>query len=235
MNSSFAPAVQPPGAFDPVDLRLLGLLQQDAAQSNLALAAAAGVSPATALRRVRRLVEAGVIERQVALLAPQAVGLPLAALEPWQVMVPGGRSRRLQLGEISVLDETYNASPEAVLAALALLDRQPGRHFAVLGTMLELGDQSVALHRSVAERAVQLGLDGLVLVAGGPEGEAMLAAAAALPRLQRVESPEAAAAVVAEWLRPGDQLLLKASRGVALERALPLLEQRFNPASASSP
>jgi DNA-binding Lrp family transcriptional regulator len=80
MNSSFAPAVQPPGAFDPVDLRLLGLLQQDAAQSNLALAAAAGVSPATALRRVRRLVEAGVIERQVALLAPQAVGLPLAAL-----------------------------------------------------------------------------------------------------------------------------------------------------------
>jgi UDP-N-acetylmuramoyl-tripeptide--D-alanyl-D-alanine ligase len=171
----------------------------------------------------------------LALAVARELGLPLAALEPWQVMVPGGRSRRLQLGEISVLDETYNASPEAVLAALALLDRQPGRHFAVLGTMLELGDQSVALHRSVAERAVQLGLDGLVLVAGGPEGEAMLAAAAALPRLQRVESPEAAAAVVAEWLRPGDQLLLKASRGVALERALPLLEQRFNPASASSP
>lgn len=134
-----------------------------------------------------------------------------------------------------MLDETYNASPEAVLAALALLHRQPGRHFAVLGTMLELGEQSVALHRAVAERAVQLGLDGLVLVAGGAEAQAMLAAAAAIPRLQRVDTPEQAAAVVADWLEPGDQLLLKASRGVALERALPLLEQRFSPASASSP
>jgi Lrp/AsnC family leucine-responsive transcriptional regulator len=80
MNSDFALTQPPTAGFDPVDLRLLALLQHDAAQSNLALAAAAGVSPATALRRVRRLVEAGVIERQVALLAPQAVGVPLAAL-----------------------------------------------------------------------------------------------------------------------------------------------------------
>ena len=171
----------------------------------------------------------------LALAVARELGLPLAALEPLQVAVPGGRSRRLQFGGVSVLDETYNASPEAVLAALALLDRQSGRHFAVLGTMLELGDQSVALHRSVAERAAQLGLDGLVLVAGGAEAEAMLQAAAGLPRLQRVDTPEQAAAVVAGWLQPGDQLLLKASRGVALERALPLLEARFSPASASSP
>ncbi|MFM8259813.1 MAG: UDP-N-acetylmuramoyl-tripeptide--D-alanyl-D-alanine ligase [Vulcanococcus sp.] len=171
----------------------------------------------------------------LALAVARELGLPLAALAPLQVSVPGGRSRRLQFGDLTVLDETYNASPEAVLAALALLHRQPGRHFAVLGTMLELGEQSVALHRAVAERAVQLGLDGLVLVAGGAEAQAMLAAAAAMPRLQRVDTPEQAAAVVADWLEPGDQLLLKASRGVALERALPLLEQRFSPASASSP
>ena len=58
---------------DPVDLRLLDLLQQDASRSNQALAEAAHVSPATALRRVKRLVDAGVIERQVALLALDAV------------------------------------------------------------------------------------------------------------------------------------------------------------------
>ncbi|MEA5416156.1 UDP-N-acetylmuramyl peptide synthase, partial [Synechococcus sp. BA-132 BA5] len=45
-----------------------------------------------------------------------------------------------------------------------------------------------------------------------------------LPRLQRAASPEAAAAVLLEWLQPGDRVLLKASRGVALERAIPLLE-----------
>jgi Lrp/AsnC family leucine-responsive transcriptional regulator len=59
---------------DAVDLRLLGLLQDDASRSNQALAEAAHVSPATALRRVRRLVEAGIIERQVAIVAPAKVG-----------------------------------------------------------------------------------------------------------------------------------------------------------------
>ena len=88
-----------------------------------------------------------------------------------EVEVPGGRNRRLQLGGLTLLDETYNASPEAVLAALDLLAAQPGRRFAVLGTMLELGDQSVALHRQVAERAAALGLDGLVIVASGAEAE----------------------------------------------------------------
>ena len=59
---------------DAIDLRLLQLLQADAARSNQALAEAAHVSPATALRRVRRLVESGVIERQVAIVSPRLAG-----------------------------------------------------------------------------------------------------------------------------------------------------------------
>jgi len=68
---------QAEGELDDIDRRLLDLLQADASRTNQALAEAAGVSPATALRRVRRLAEAGVIERQVALLAPRfaAAGL----------------------------------------------------------------------------------------------------------------------------------------------------------------
>lgn len=60
---------------DPLDLRVLEALQADASRTNQDLAAALGVSPATAMRRVRRLVEAGVIERQVAIVSPQAAGL----------------------------------------------------------------------------------------------------------------------------------------------------------------
>ncbi|MCH9714441.1 MAG: UDP-N-acetylmuramyl peptide synthase, partial [Cyanobacteria bacterium] len=127
-------------------------------------------------------------------------------------------------GGLTVLDETYNASPEAVLAALDLLAAKYGRRFAVLGTMLELGEQSEALHRRVAERALERGLDGLVVVAAGAEAAVMAEAAAGLPRLAVVETPEQAAAALAQWLAPGDVLLLKASRGVALERLLPLLE-----------
>ena len=115
------------------------------------------------------------------------------------------------------------ARTEAVLAALELLAAQPGRRFAVLGTMLELGERSLELHQEVAARAVQLGLDGLVLVDGGAEGKAMAEVAAPLHHLQLVSHPEDAAAPLAAWLNSGDVLLLKASRGVALERLIPLL------------
>jgi UDP-N-acetylmuramoyl-tripeptide--D-alanyl-D-alanine ligase len=162
----------------------------------------------------------------LALAVALELGVSLQDLEQLQVEVPGGRNRRLEMAGFTLLDETYNASPEAVLAALDLLASQPGRRFAVLGTMLELGEQSVALHRQVAERAAALGLDGLVVVSGGAEAEAMAEAAAGLPRLAVVAEPEQAAAPLAEWLQRGDVLLLKASRGVALERLIPLLPQR---------
>jgi|GEM_PF-30327 len=65
---------------DAIDRRLLDLLQDDASRTNQALAEAVGVSPATALRRVRRLTETGVIERQVALLAPRVFDEGLTAI-----------------------------------------------------------------------------------------------------------------------------------------------------------
>ena len=159
----------------------------------------------------------------LAVAVADQLGVSRMALQGMQVTVPSGRNRRLQQGGLTLLDETYNASPEAVLAALELLAAQPGRRFAVLGTMLELGERSLELHQEVAARAVQLGLDGLVLVDGGEEGKAMAEVAAPLPHLQLVSHPEDAAAPLAAWLNSGDVLLLKASRGVALERLIPLL------------
>jgi UDP-N-acetylmuramoyl-tripeptide--D-alanyl-D-alanine ligase len=167
----------------------------------------------------------------LALAVALELGVAPAALSDLTVEVPGGRNRRLQLGGVTVLDETYNASPEAMLAALDLLASQPlavgAARTAVLGTMLELGESSLALHRQVAERARNLGLEGLVIVDGGAEGAAMLEAAAGLERLVRVARPEEALEPLLGWLRPGDALLLKASRGVALERLLPLLQERL--------
>lgn len=67
-------------SLDTVDLRLLDQLQSDAALSNEALAARVHVSPATCLRRVKRLVERGVIERRVAILSPERLGASLSAI-----------------------------------------------------------------------------------------------------------------------------------------------------------
>ena len=159
----------------------------------------------------------------LAVAVARELGVADEALEDLHVSVPGGRNRRLRQGGLTVLDESYNASPEAVLAALELLAVQPGRRFAVLGTMLELGDRSVELHAAVAARAAELKLDGLVVVAADPEAAAMAAAAASLDRLAVVSRPDAAAEPLRHWLQSGDVVLLKASRGVALERLLPLL------------
>jgi len=69
-----------PVLLDATDLRILSLLQDDASLSNQDLAAAAHTSPATCLRRVKRLVESGVIERRVAVLSPARVGAGLTAI-----------------------------------------------------------------------------------------------------------------------------------------------------------
>ena len=159
----------------------------------------------------------------LALAVGSHLGVDPASAAQLQVNIPGGRNRRLQQGGLTLLDETYNASPEAVLAALDLLADQPGRRFAVLGTMLELGDRSIELHQQVAARAAALKLDGLVLVDGGEEGQSMAEVAAGLDCLSLVGTPEQAAVPLGQWLQAGDVVLLKASRGVALERLIPLL------------
>jgi len=195
------------------DADLIGEL--DAFQERLMLQGYSLGLPLSGRHNARNLLLAVAVAREL------GVGLP--ALQELEVDVPGGRNRRLQLGGLTLLDETYNASPEAVLAALELLAAQPGRRFAVLGTMLELGALSVALHRQVAERAAALDLDGVLVVSSGAEAEAMAAAASSLPHFAVVATPEQAAEPLSQWLQSGDVVLLKASRGVALERLIPLL------------
>lgn len=99
---------------DPTDHRLLDLLQTDASLSNQELAARAHTSPATALRRVRRLVDAGVIERRVALLSPDRLGQGLTALV--EITLDRQGAEHLDAFEQRVLPDTavqqcYRVSP----------------------------------------------------------------------------------------------------------------------------
>ena len=99
---------------DDIDQRLLDLLQADASRSNQALAEAAHISPATALRRVRRLTELGVIERVVALVSPRALGAGLTALV--EVTLDRQGAEHLQAFEDLAVDDPavqqcYRVSP----------------------------------------------------------------------------------------------------------------------------
>ncbi|MCJ7511030.1 MAG: UDP-N-acetylmuramoyl-tripeptide--D-alanyl-D-alanine ligase [Dehalococcoidia bacterium] len=119
----------------------------------------------------------------------------------------------------TILDDTYNASPASMLAALDLLDELPGRHLALLGDMLELGTFEDEGHRLVGERAAQ---PTHILSAIGERGRIIgeAAQAAGHQDVRFLASKEGTAAAIRQTQREGDQLLVKASRAMALETVI---------------
>jgi UDP-N-acetylmuramoyl-tripeptide--D-alanyl-D-alanine ligase len=125
------------------------------------------------------------------------------------------RDQIVRLPDLTILDDSYNASPTSMLSALELLATLPGRHVAVLGEMRELGESHDRGHREVGEAAARLA--DLVVVVG--EEAAGIAEGVGVRGGDVVAVPDREAALQAlrERLRPGDAVLVKASRGVALE------------------
>jgi UDP-N-acetylmuramoyl-tripeptide--D-alanyl-D-alanine ligase len=127
----------------------------------------------------------------------------------------------------TLVDDTYNASPVSVGAALDFLAETPiasgGRRMAVLGDMLELGPDEERLHREIGDRAARAA-DAIVAV-GRRGGWIADAARAAGARVATAEDADEAAAVLGRELAPGagDLVLLKASRGIGLDRTVELL------------
>ena len=163
----------------------------------------------------------------VALAIADAVGVPLAdaARGLAAARVPAGRSDVFDADGMTVVDDTYNANPPSFAAALDLLAALRGsrRTVVVAGTMRELGAASEELHAAVAGRILDARPD--VVAAVGAFAPAFEALKGRLQRTELVagETPEAVAAPLKERLRAGDVVLLKASRGVGLERVIPLL------------
>jgi UDP-N-acetylmuramoyl-tripeptide--D-alanyl-D-alanine ligase len=151
-----------------------------------------------------------------AVAAARAIGLPVggrvdvrfSSLRGEIVELPGG---------VVVVNDCYNANPMSMRAALDHLADSPAeRRIAVLGTMAELGEGSLAYHREIGAHAAELGIDVLVTV-----GDAALAYADAFDgETQSVATPEEAGALIEELARPGDRILVKGSRSVGLERVL---------------
>ncbi|HEX3236113.1 MAG TPA: UDP-N-acetylmuramoyl-tripeptide--D-alanyl-D-alanine ligase [Gemmatimonadales bacterium] len=141
-----------------------------------------------------------------------------------QFTIPGGRGELLQVGKLTILNDCYNANPQSFLAAVATATalRRGRRLVFVAGTMRELGESSAALHRDVAEALMKL--DPEVLAVVGEFVAALAPHAARLgERLVTAADPVELAPLLAARLRGDEVVVLKASRGVALERVLPVL------------
>jgi UDP-N-acetylmuramoyl-tripeptide--D-alanyl-D-alanine ligase len=132
-----------------------------------------------------------------------------------------------------LIDDAYNANPLSMAAAIGVLSETPcehGRRIAILGDMAELGNQSPQLHRQLGEQLGESNVDQAVLI-----GPMSLFTAEALGRrwsAARVHAiadwSEQTPSEVAALLRPGDVVLIKASRASALERLVPAIRRQFD-------
>jgi UDP-N-acetylmuramoyl-tripeptide--D-alanyl-D-alanine ligase len=183
----------------------------------------AGVEKATL--RLRLLGEHNVANAMAAIAVGIEAEIPLetccealAALEP-----EDKRGQIMTINGIVVINDCYNSNPEALKAMIGTLSKMPvgtsGRRILVAGAMLELGPESTVLHAACGEFAAKIGVDLIAGVSGDAKFLKDAAAAAGRQSLY-FETPEEAGQWLREQARPGDVVLLKASRGVRLERAL---------------
>ena len=136
-----------------------------------------------------------------------------------------GRLNLMERDGLLILDDTYNANPASLEAALKVfqaIQRPEGRKVVVLGDMLELGGESEELHARAGRQIVEHGAQGLIAV-GPMAGQALSSArkaGLAAGAGWTFKTPEEAGDFLSSYLRPGDLLLLKGSRGIHLERTL---------------
>ena len=136
----------------------------------------------------------------------------IAALKDFTL--PGGRWRIVERDGVTFVDDTYNANPTSMIAALETFASLPcdGRRIAVLGDMFELGERAACFHADVGRRAHALALDAVVTV--GPLANEGIRGEYAC------KDADEARTVLSKLLRPGDIVLLKASHGVHLDKVL---------------
>jgi len=141
--------------------------------------------------------------------------------------LPFGRAQLYELPQdVVILDETYNASPEGMLAALKQLADMPAkRHWAVLGAMKELGEMSNQLHQQVGESISTLGIEGAIVLTDG-EADAILAGAnGSLKYAIACQSYAEITQTLLQKVESGDRILFKASRSVGMDQVVKAFRQ----------
>ena len=133
------------------------------------------------------------------------------------------RGERVDRNGITIINDSYNANPEAMRSMLELLSGTPARRrIAVLGEMLELGPEAAALHRGIGQFAAEQGIDALLGIRGAARlmVESAIEAGMSDSAAFFFECAEEAGDFLRNFAHPGDAVLFKGSRGVQVEKAL---------------
>jgi UDP-N-acetylmuramoyl-tripeptide--D-alanyl-D-alanine ligase len=155
-------------------------------------------------------------------ITPSQAAVALSSIRP-----PEKRGQVLEIGGATIINDCYNSNPRALEAMIdTLASMKAQRRILVAGEMLELGPTAEALHRECGQHAAEKKIDVVIGVRGLAQALAE-AACGAGTQAQFMETPEQAGEWLAHNLRPGDAVLLKASRGVKLERVLEVLQEKI--------
>lgn len=155
-------------------------------------------------------------------ISPSQAASALAAIQPGDK-----RGEILELAGATIINDCYNSNPAALNAMIDTLAGMPAqRRILIAGEMLELGATGDALHRGCGRHAAEKKLDLVIGVRGQAKALAEAACGAGVSA-QFAETPEEAGEWLARELRSGDAVLLKASRGVKLERALEVAQTKL--------
>lgn len=151
------------------------------------------------------------------------VGLDGLAAGVEAFVPPQGRMSMIKTERYTILDDSYNANPNSVMAAIDVLEKVDGRRVCILGDMLELGEQTAEYHEVVGLYAALHGIDVILCV--GPNSEQTFNGALALApdRARYFETTETLKAILPELVEEGDTVLVKASRGMHLEQIVQML------------
>ncbi len=171
----------------------------------------------------------------LAIAVAKVCGLDLstAASRLSEVQLPNGRASVSNIGGVRLIDDAYNAAPSSMAAALVTLSSATGARFAALGAMGELGEYAAAAHEEIGRAAAESGLTMLLVFGTEADGIAAGARSAGMPvdQIVRLSADEqgiiAGAGLIADRVRTGDTVLIKASRSVALERLVAALDERL--------
>jgi UDP-N-acetylmuramoyl-tripeptide--D-alanyl-D-alanine ligase len=215
------------GILHPADVRAEAIREMGPDGSEFAVVAGAARAPA----RLPLIGQHNIYNALAAIAVALFGGLTLEeATAGVALLTPADkRGQVLTVGGATVINDTYNSNPRALdyvvdaLAGMAVPDG--GRRIVVAGEMLELGQATDELHRHSGARMADKKIDVVVGVRGAAR-KIVDAAAEAGVRAEFVESPELAGEWLAREVRPGDIVLLKASRGVKLEGALEAWKSR---------
>lgn len=170
----------------------------------------------------------------VAVALEQGIPLVDAAAALADLAPADKRGQVIEVGGATVINDCYNSNPKALDAMVdALLALPAQRHIVVAGEMLELGPTGPELHAECGRRMAKRGVNMLVGVRGAAEHMVEAAKKAGM-RAEFMAAPEYAGEWLARQARPGDAVLLKASRGVRLEKALERWRSLAEPAKVAA-